>query len=101
GIRYWSVTGVQTCALPISDEERRRDYDSRRSGLAPHRESATGGAEPPRRQPDSKPQQAQENAPSSDAKWPVFLILVILGLVAPRSEERRVGKEVSAVWTQE
>src|ERR1019366_10105566 len=39
-IRYWSVTGVQTCALPICDRDqvwRRKAADLR------YRSSATGG----------------------------------------------------------
>src|SRR5829696_2710260 len=39
GIRYWSVTGVQTCALPICPRERRLPSSTRRRGSARGRRS--------------------------------------------------------------
>src|SRR5258706_14406223 len=49
GIRDWSVTGVQTCALPIS--RRRRSSGSTSSGArwsrAKQRRPATWGRQPP------------------------------------------------------
>src|SRR5450830_1944934 len=67
GIRYRNVTGVQTCALPIS-----------RAGCAPAgAPDGPAGAPPSRR---SAP--AASRAPSPRAPPP---------LRPPRSEERRVG----------
>src|SRR5262249_57230210 len=74
GIRDWSVTGVQTCALPISRHRhraggpRRRLLWRERHGEAPRVQP--GGAEP-------------------------------AIALRRRSEERRVGKECRARWSPE
>src|SRR5256885_6771637 len=85
GIRDYKVTGVQTCALPISIEQRAGcvelvlPYPAKREGV--RRNSLTpfvtilGG----------QPQAAFEQRPS--AGW------------VPRSEERRVGKECRSRWS--
>src|SRR5258706_7928857 len=85
GIRYWSVTGVQTCALPISgvqhDTGRRldRDRESVRNGVVDREELALERAQP-------------LGTPLGDRQR--------VRLDAPlRSEERRVGKECRSRWS--
>src|SRR5437762_3870940 len=89
GIRDTSVTGVQTCALPISsrvERERHSDHhgdrDRRRAALLPRR-PAPGGRLP---QPGPRqPLLRHRGRHCSD-----------------RSEERRVGKECRALpWSAE
>src|SRR5439155_15852871 len=75
GIRDGHVTGVQTCALPISD---RRDDRSRPDGGA---RLLRPEELPPRRHGGAGEAQA---APQEGAGWRD---------VGSRSEERRVGKE--------
>src|SRR5262249_56057828 len=73
GIRDWSVTGVQTCALPICPPL---------SGLAPERGGRWDGASAVGVIPIAPAQPAATAAAS-----------VISNGRASRSEERRVGKE--------
>src|SRR5262249_58087001 len=76
GIRDWSVTGVQTCALPISH----------------HLRQAPSGAEGPARA-------ASDDAcgrPAGDRRRVVGR--AHQGAEGPRSEERRVGKEWRSRW---
>src|SRR5438093_12320384 len=68
GIRGWSVTGVQTCALPISDPNADVGSDAYRRALATDPTSAFGS---------------------------VIAFNVAADRAAARSEERRVGKECS------
>src|SRR5437016_13230596 len=81
GIRDWSVTGVQTCALPISRPWR----DSARSRGGRTRSPGSAAARSRSRQ--SLSQELRESR-VGDA----------LGL---RSEERRVGKECRSRWSAE
>src|SRR5256885_7131716 len=85
GIRDYKVTGVQTCALPIS-----RCPDPGES--AP---MATGGA-PPRvvRLDDCKSEETGD-------RWYRVLVDHHIGSaqVTQRSEERRVGKECRSRWS--
>src|SRR5438046_8234496 len=78
GIRDWSVTGVQTCALPILCRflASRTPYprDSR------HEVAETSGLHRSRQDPERR----------ADAP---LLVLVPSGQESLRSEERRVGKE--------
>src|SRR5438046_3950117 len=81
GIRDWSVTGVQTCALPISVAECNRRVLSLIAIPSPE----------------------IENTPitlSDGQKQFLFLLLVIIvpTLIGLRSEERRVGKELRSGW---
>src|SRR5438309_8444777 len=72
GIRDGTVTGVQTCALPIS---------------------------PRRSQPLSCPSPvASEDCMSSLI---IGVIFIVGGLSGQRSEERRVGKECRSRWSPE
>src|SRR5437016_13210760 len=94
GIRDWSVTGVQTCALPIwfitshnAPTEAVKNRAAARSAVTSGPWASMAGQVankvrltrlPP--QPNSRCDQAQTSAPSKTA----------------RSEERRVGKECRA-----
>src|SRR5262249_56696018 len=90
GIRDWSVTGVQTCALPISgDRAGERDVGDRNTVevrlelLVPRRKTSPLG-----RVDD----QAVDHPEQLAELW-----RVPLGL---RSEERRVGKESRVRWAR-
>src|SRR5438093_13766943 len=70
GIRDWSVTGVQTCALPIS-----------------------------RIPPEIARAIERALNPTPEGRFPtVGDFAATLGTAAPRSEERRVGKECRCRW---
>src|SRR5438093_5277794 len=75
GIRDWSVTGVQTCALPIS---------TRRS-IAPRRSVRRADRRNPARV-----------GPAADVLQRARRLALRAGL---RSEERRVGKECRSRWS--
>src|SRR2546430_6215973 len=84
GIRDLTVTGVQTCALPISSRRLIPTLpDISRSGSLP-------------REPPSKV--SASRSPSSllisRARWNCSLIVTLR-----RSEERRVGKECRSRWS--
>src|SRR5262249_56556814 len=87
GIRDWSVTGVQTCALPISGRRGADRLGGRRDRRLPGGARRGGG-----RLPRTEPVGTFVAAPPRDRPDPG-------GLRAPlphplwRSEERRVGKE--------
>src|SRR5262249_58053634 len=85
GIRDWSVTGVQTCALPI--------WPRRRLGLL---RALPADLQRPLRQPVPADLQRQLPVPvrvpgGPDPARP-------RALHDPRSEERRVGKEGRSRW---
>src|SRR5262249_60037109 len=84
GIRDWSVTGVQTCALPIyvfRVRGRARD-ESRGHSLKIQLARGEGGV------PELLPVLVEHQLGISRRDHPV----------APRSEERRVGKECRSRW---
>src|SRR5207245_8809743 len=95
GIRDATVTGVQTCALPISDT---RGLLSQRRPLIPKRICA----QPPKWitclpaalsiAASGKPYEPhpRSTTEASDDSASVYMYL--------RSEERRVGKECSSMW---
>src|SRR5688572_32693812 len=83
GIRYLTVTGVQTCALPIWD---RRVFVTGCTGLVGSwtvRALLERGAH--------VVGLVRDGVPGSE--------LVRAGLIGQRSEERRVGKECRARWS--
>src|SRR5262249_57889513 len=82
GIRDWSVTGVQTCALPIWTS-RKREAPRRRRGRRHAR-----GASRLREVRDSKMGRGGESIRRQGG-----LTRTCSFAVAVRSEERRVGKE--------
>src|SRR5262249_59959898 len=77
GIRYWSVTGVQTCALPISAGAADRSLSA---VMAPPAVS-TCNLRPLR----SISRTGWPSMTGKPAPWAAIAV--------PRSEERRVGKE--------
>src|SRR5262249_57977424 len=79
GIRDWSVTGVQTCALPISDPVVTPAPDRIWSAYLPH-----GTVVP---QSETTPRLARSAN-----------VFTFFGLPGLRSEERRVGKECRSRW---
>src|SRR5258708_15613343 len=79
GIRDDLVTGVQTCALPISPRAER--------GVAPHQPRRAVLSAAPEEQGD------RAVAPPLDLGRPSA------GLRRQRSEERRVGKECRSRWS--
>src|SRR5690349_24871933 len=79
GIRDLYVTGVQTCALPISASAPRNRMRSASAAHMAHVGRTTFGGRP--RRPTS---------------GPASLRAAIRG---PRSEERRVGKECRSRWS--
>src|SRR5437762_9069645 len=83
GIRDTSVTGVQTCALPIS-----APFD--RSGTSPHK-----------RRPaliTGLPANETRNRHPIDTRQERGVIAAPIADAAVRSEERRVGKEGRGRW---
>src|SRR5690606_40386369 len=81
GIRDFHVTGVQTCALPIY-----------RAAPPPgRRHTATAAPRTPRK---------GRHAMTLKTSWSLAAAL-LAGLLALRSEERRVGKEGRARWSPE
>src|SRR5258706_434949 len=88
GIRDWSVTGVQTCALPISSWQKPRGRRRRwcaccRPSTAARTSTAPSTRFLPRRRRRSTPSSRPTCAASSRR----------------RSEERRVGKECRSRWS--
>src|SRR5262249_57872449 len=82
GIRDWSVTGVQTCALPIWVHWEERAADR----ISPHRASRR----PCPCRPTDKLSRRRALSSSCPLTWPT--------LRRTRSEERRVGKEWRGRW---
>src|SRR5437762_13526666 len=76
GIRDTSVTGVQTCALPISR--------SRRSGARPSSQSGS--------------RRSRSSSLCSTRGWHVRASAISSSSYGRRSEERRVGKECRSRW---
>src|SRR5258706_9005069 len=86
GIRDWSVTGVQTCALPISS----LIVVALLVGILPHSELARAAEDAPLTLdvwPAAAPGETGQIGPEEWAK------------PAKRSEERRVGKECRSRWS--
>src|SRR5258706_5117175 len=86
GIRDWSVTGVQTCALPISNMRDRmlrgvnssdNDENENENENAHRRDRSNG-------QPSKKPARDEDELRKA---------------IEERSEERRVGKECRSRWS--
>src|SRR2546427_4539885 len=85
GIRDLTVTGVQTCALPISQHHQR-----------PGERRDAPAWRPPREAPQKHVEPAQQDEPDDHARMQVP---VLPGPRVWRSEERRVGKECRSRWS--
>src|SRR5256886_9128893 len=88
GIRYLTVTGVQTCALPISRVPRLEDRLDLRAEAEPAEELGVDGH---RRVGDERPLRRCERVVAVEREEPAGELL--------RSEERRVGKECRSRWS--
>src|SRR5699024_12175239 len=94
GIRYRNVTGVQTCALPISGRSRR---------------DATRGFIRPLPLVCKKSDKSSSGISATSSRdWPsvnnaimVLPNMDVSTVCLRRSEERRVGKECSYEWSRE
>src|SRR5690606_40553081 len=84
GIRDFHVTGVQTCALPISSTS---GAGSSRSGSRPTTSSST-------------PSSLTTSSPSITLAGSSRTLPYSVSIVC-RSEERRVGKECRSRWSPE
>src|SRR5207244_7108038 len=97
GIRDDLVTGVQTCALPISRSARQAD---RRVGARERVLAETCGA---RRSPGRGSKKHRGVAGDATGYRALLMATVTemgprLGIAPTRSEERRVGKEYRIRW---
>src|SRR5205809_4856182 len=86
GIRDVAVTGVQTCALPISYSSTPSEYTSERVSMSRLFRLACSG-------------DMYSGVPTM-APIPVISVLSVNVCPAARSEERRVGKECRARWSR-
>src|SRR5262249_57867758 len=89
GIRYWSVTGVQTCALPISSTRQLASSGIRPAGTCPGLLPTSHAWPVLANTTRSRPSSQKEGGFSS---------LDGSSRSRPRSEERRVGEEGRAGW---
>src|SRR2546430_8664001 len=83
GIRYLTVTGVQTCALPISD----------------HGSVSTIGRIPAATAFSITALSAKKRRAIANSTAPSTATRAVHAIAAPRSEERRVGKECRSRWS--
>src|SRR5690606_41131048 len=90
GIRDFHVTGVQTCALPISEASSGRLSVTQSSGNEPNASSANNAATRARYR--VKKYSSRRSASSPERLWLSSSSRSAISLI-PRSEERRVGKE--------
>src|SRR5690606_40053535 len=94
GIRYFQVTGVQTCALPISPRSFMGRYTLRNGRSVARRTQWSAGIGLPRRRrlrcrTRSWPVPSASHLAQPEARYPTRRPAVV-----GRSEERRVGKRV-------
>src|SRR5262249_59058592 len=95
GIRDWSVTGVQTCALPISRASAGRQGRSAKRRLhARDRALRADGGRPPA---EGCRERLRALASNRDGRLARTVVL-LSGISAARSEERRVGEERRSGW---
>src|SRR5258708_39677051 len=97
GIRDDLVTGVQTCALPISHSHGKYAKSSKDCGLAGV-VCAGQYVDPVQRQAIPREPLVMMEANARDSYWPVSLAHALPSLIW-RSEERRVGKECRSRWS--
>src|SRR5207249_6162650 len=96
GIRDRNVTGVQTCALPISGVGSVVSRAARRAGRTPRPSLWTSyGAA---RRAGRTPRPSLWTSYASSSRTSIPTPRVHLQTTAHRSEERRVGKEIEREW---
>src|SRR5690606_40222563 len=95
GIRVFHVTGVQTCALPISGAAARAGRGRVRRLTRP---PAPHGPAPAATTRTCKDRPAAGTALAIDLALLGLFALQHSGMARPRSEERRVGKERTCQW---
>src|SRR5205823_9108242 len=96
GIRDKLVTGVQTCALPISERDGKK-HQATGSALTDYYVFDTPVLSPCFGAVSCVVNHVPDNAPGQnnpDENWGNYVIIF-------RSEERRVGKECRSWWSQE
>src|SRR5699024_12196981 len=95
GIRDRNVTGVQTCALPIS-----ASCDSFPSRAQTRESWAIGSPNLGTIEETARVDRQRGIRPfSSGPTYDALLLILGACLVYARSEERRVGEEVGVAWT--
>src|SRR5207249_9175618 len=92
GIRDRNVTGVQTCALPISTRLAVLALGHQHARQADRNVEVTGELE------DCPVFQGRVERDELRAPGPFFVAQTAEGVIELRSEERRVGKECRAGW---
>src|SRR5206468_7897780 len=93
-IRDLIVTGVQTCALPISKANLRPLYSGSETNVQVKRENEIHApAPPPVQQPPANQNTGTPNAAPVPAATPTAAAPATGKAPGARSEERRVGKE--------
>src|SRR2546430_13077323 len=85
GMRFLTVTGVQTCALPIF--QRRNKRDAARGDLC-------SGRDKKRRNANDEEWHETDGEKGVTKQFPA-----VVGVKERRSEERRVGKECRSRWS--
>src|SRR5256886_3441018 len=86
GIRDLTVTGVQTCALPISQAQHSHNWSSRMRRIKDRAEILLDNVFRPL------------TLPATGGFFSAILVFVLV-LQMIRSEERRVGKECRSRWS--
>src|SRR5207302_6607470 len=98
GIRDFHVTGVQTCALPISRDEAREAARHVRAAK-PHAAYLAATAPPvPRGPPAARSADRDGISRTACARQAAGPPSEALAIRSSRSEERRVGKESRCGW---
>src|SRR5260370_39395677 len=100
GIRDSSVTGVQTCALPISLVTARKAESLKKTQQAKGQTQTQARTQVQAKAPVRPRVQAKAPAPRPNARTAVASRAAPAARpVAKRSEERRVGKECRSRWS--
>src|SRR3712207_7878139 len=86
GIRDIGVTGVQTCALPISRPRR-------------HAIAASGPCRRPTNHVSRARRKSRSDSSQAHSALGGAMVVNIASGIAQRSEERRVGKECRSRWS--
>src|SRR5690606_40201102 len=98
GIRDFHVTGVQTCALPIYDENSGEDQNTPGEGTDDENQEGEDNGEG-KDEGDTDDGDNSDPNDSSDDQEPEYDGKTFVRFKA-RSEERRVGKECRCRWAR-